>query len=126
MVKVQRSLEVQKQRGGQFKAPKKKFVLEEDWDDGKDGKKDPSKLTTEKVLSIERKGWWKTLGQKGHFDYEEFTTGSNYQRRTRKRLSGEGSYRSDVKCYDWVDGSGVERERSDLCAGTYFTLCRNC
>ena len=69
---ARKQLDVVKKLGGKFLAPKKQFILEEDWDETEHGPFDPSKVVTENIMGKDQKGIWRLKGKKGVFDYEEY------------------------------------------------------
>ena len=71
LLDAQRSLTVEREVGGKFKAPKKNFVLVDAWDPVEDGEFDESKVVEQKVFGKVQKGIWVLKGKKGHYEFEE-------------------------------------------------------
>ena len=69
---IEKELVVRNSQIGRFRAPKKQFVLTDDWDTEEDGVFDKAKEVEEVVFGALRKGCWVLKGKKGHYDYDSF------------------------------------------------------
>ena len=67
-----KTLNVVRNVGGRFIAPKKKFVDKDNWNEKEHGVLDPNKVVTEHIFGKEIQGCWILKGKKGEYDFEEY------------------------------------------------------
>ncbi|CAJ1451098.1 unnamed protein product [Effrenium voratum] len=72
LFQVQRQLAVERKSGGKFIAPRKQFILSSAWKESQHGKWDASKEVQAVIKGQTVKGVWRTVGEEGVFDFEEY------------------------------------------------------
>ena len=72
LMEAKKTLNVVRNTGGRFVAPKKKFVEKDNWNEAEHGKFDPTKVVSEYIFGKEVQGCWILKGRKGEYDFEEY------------------------------------------------------
>lgn len=72
LLEAKKTLNVVRNVGGRFIAPKKKFVDKDNWNEKEHGVLDPNKVVTEHIFGKEIQGCWILKGKKGEYDFEEY------------------------------------------------------
>eukprot|EP00435_Cladocopium_sp_Y103_P049288 s1908_g14.t2 len=72
LMEARKTLNVARNLGGRFIAPKKKFVEKDNWNEAEHGTFDPTKVVSEYIFGKEVQGCWILKGKRGEYDFEEY------------------------------------------------------
>ena len=73
LLEAKKTLNVVRNVGGRFIAPKKKFVDKDNWNEKEHGVLDPNKVVTKHIFGKEIQGCWILKGKKGEYDLKSTT-----------------------------------------------------
>lgn len=72
VMKAHTTLTTSKTMGSRLKAPKRLFILKEDWNEQKYGPLSEQKISERDVFGAKREGIYRLAGEQGHYEVEDF------------------------------------------------------
>ena len=72
VMKAHTTLTTSKTMGSRLKAPKRLFILKEDWNEQKYGPLSEQKISERDVFGVRREGVYRLAGEQGHYEVEDF------------------------------------------------------
>ena len=72
VLKAHTTLTTSKTMGSRLKAPKRLFMLKEDWNEQKYGPLSEQKISERDVFGVRREGVYRLAGEQGHYEVEDF------------------------------------------------------